>query len=86
MRFRELEGKEKEKVTGFFSEKYGISRPFWDTVVLLKRVNSVWLCSKEAAALANDFHAETAGLLILLELKTLKESRQATDFFSSYRF
>lgn len=86
MKFRELAKAEREKAIGFFGSKYSVPEGFWDSVSLLKRVNSVWLCSKKAAEIANGFSAQSCGIMILLEFKTMKESRQAADFFSNYLF
>lgn len=88
MKFFVLNSAERQKVESFFSARYSLPERFWEKVVLLKRVNSVWLCSGNAAELAVSFNTkgfelQSAGILVLLELKTLKESRQAVDFFSS---
>jgi hypothetical protein len=83
MKFNKLSDAEKKRVVDFFSKKYSIPNSFWLNVELLKRVNSVWLCSKLASEIANDYYTQSCGILVLLELKSLKESIQARDFFSN---
>lgn len=83
MKYSALSNEEEKKVQVFFLEKFQVPLLFWHDTVLLKRVHSVWVCSKKAAELASSIRTESVGLLLLLEFKTLKPSKQGLAFLKN---
>ena len=71
---------ELESVQQFFLQKRQVSLGFWAEKKLLKKVNSVWVCSSKAAQAIDWVECDSVGLMLLLELKTLKPSKQGLAF------
>jgi hypothetical protein len=82
MKFAFLSPGEEKTVQQFFLEKHSIPFSFWNGKKLLKRVHSVWVLSEKAAEALQWVECDSAGLLLLLELKTLKPSKQGIAFLS----
>jgi len=81
----ELSASEEKTVKEFLLQTHKVPLSFWGDKRLLKRVNSVWIVSKEANQLLHLVRCESAGLLLFLELKTLKLSRQGEAFLENTR-
>ena len=79
-KFFELAAEEENRVKQFFLSKFNVSLSFWNGKKLLKKVNSVWVCSQKAFQALDWVECDSAGLLLLLELKTLKPSKQGLAF------
>lgn len=78
--YSQLSESEADAVKKFFLEKHKIPVAFWDKYILCKRVNSVWVMSESAWQTQKLVHADSAGLMLLLELKSLKPSMQGLAF------
>lgn len=74
---------ELQTVQQFFLEKYAVPFSFWSDKKLLKRVHSVWVCSEKAALAREWVKADSVGIMLLLELKTLKPSKQGLAFLQN---
>lgn len=75
---------ELESVQRFFLQKRQVPLEFWNGKKLLKKVNSVWVCSSKAAEAVDWVECDSAGLMLLLELKTLKPSKQGLAFLHGH--
>lgn len=80
MKYANLSAEEEKTVKDFFLSKHKISFSFWSDKKLLKRVHSVWVLSEKAAQALHWVQADSAGLLLLLEFKTPKPSKQGLAF------
>jgi len=76
-----LSSDEESQVKSFFAENYSVSESYWSDKVLYKKVHSVWLCSKTAWQVQEHVRAKSVGLMLLIELKTLKTGKQAEYLF-----
>ncbi len=85
MNFSFLSGAEEEKIKQFFLQKHQIPFSFWSGKKLFKRVHSVWVVSEKCAELLPKVKVDSAGLMLLLELETLKPSRQGLAFLENPR-
>ncbi len=85
MNFSFLSKEEEQKVQQFFLSKYLVPLSFWNGKKLFRRVHSVWVASEKCAELLPKVKADSAGLMLLLELETLKPSRQGLAFLENPR-
>lgn len=85
MKYFELKTDEEKEIKDFLHKKFSVPAGFWDDKKLLKRVNSVWVLSKDASTMLDLVRCESAGLLLFLEFKTLKISRQGEAFLENRR-
>lgn len=83
MKHSVLSAEEENSVKQFFLQKHRIPLEFWIGKKLLKKVNSVWVCSEKAAQAIAWVECDSAGLMLLLELKTLKPSKQGLAFLKN---
>jgi hypothetical protein len=83
MNYSNLSGAEENSVKRFFLEKHSVPLSFWAGKKLLKKVNSVWVLSEKAAEALDWLDCDSAGLMLLLELKTLKPSKQGLAFLQN---
>lgn len=82
MNYFELSSDEEQRVKQFFLQKHQIPFSFWSDKKLLKRVHSVWVLSEKASQALDWVDCDSAGLMLLLELKSLKPSKQGLAFLA----
>ncbi|MFH0955373.1 MAG: hypothetical protein V1777_04690 [Candidatus Micrarchaeota archaeon] len=75
-----LSESEAAAVKEFFLARHRVPVSFWDKYILCKRVNSVWVMSEGAWQTQRLVRADSAGLMLLLKLKSLKPSMQGLAF------
>ncbi len=85
MKYVQLGSEEENRVKNFLLSAHQIPLSFWENKKLLKRVHSVWVLSKEASQALDFVRCDSAGLMLFLESKSLKLSKQGEAFLQNKR-